>query len=93
MRQSRKSSFFCGLVASLADCCYRYSTVNKSPLFVKLAIAALAIVTDDKAIMQTVRRNNTSDSETKYAPDIVRLTMLQHLSKVRNARRCTLRRS
>jgi hypothetical protein len=59
------------------------SVQRKSPLFVKLALQALAIVTSDTAIMEVVARVNTWDPAVKYDPDVTRLTSLQHLAKVR----------
>lgn len=60
-------------------------------MFVKLALHAVAIVTQDTAILETVKRINNVDSSSRYDPDITRLTTLQYLAKVRGIAASALR--
>ncbi|KAM0791144.1 hypothetical protein ACM66B_005630 [Microbotryomycetes sp. NB124-2] len=56
------------------------SVVQRSPMFVKLAVQALGIVTSDTVITSTARRMAMSGAD-KYDSRLTELTVLQHLVK------------
>lgn len=65
--------------------CVRFSSNPKSPLFVKLVLQALAVVTSDEALLELVHRVNRGDPMAKYQGDSTRLDYLSKLLNVRSA--------
>lgn len=54
---------------------------HRAPLFVKLAVHALAIVTNDTSILLANARAQGSDPLVKYHPDVTQLSALQEVIK------------